>query len=371
MTFQPGANLYTQGFGSRPENVEVPVLSQVSPGVGDVNYPIGKRWINEALNAEFTLTSFSSSNGITTANWEVSAGGSFLISTVTTQDLTVVKPTAGNINLSGAGSTTTVGSGSTATVELTGLTNHAVLVGAGTTTITKLTVGTDGQVLTGNSAADPSFDAIGTKSGLTAHGVLLAEGASAFTATSVGTTGQVLIGSSGADPAFGALGVNSGLTGIVLGNTNSAFTTTTFTAATSFVPAFALGTPGDSAWTYSSRVGRYTQIGAVVYFTAQLVWSNFTNSTGSGTWQLNLPVAADAIAFTGHIHISGSGIDANAETANLPANFTGEIGTGATTVILSVEEGGIANAANALFNLTVTQVLTAGTMNVSGWYFAA
>lgn len=161
------------------------------------------------------------------------------------------------------------------------------------------------------------------------------------------------------------------LTGLAIGNGTSAFTATTFTPATAFTPAFALATPGDSAWTYSSQLGRYCRIGPIVYFNAQIVWTNFTNTTGSGTWQLNLPVTSGAFASCGQVKISGSGINAGAETANLPANFLGVVGNAASTIVLSVEEGGVGNAANALFNLTVTQVKTTGTMNVSGFYFAA
>lgn len=317
------------------------------------------------------------------ATWAILGGGSGAVATLTGDSGGAVSPTGGNITITGgttghtfAGSSSTLTLGGTLGVAnggtgATTLTTHGVLVGEGTSAIAALAVGSTGQVLIGSSAADPAFGALGVNSGLTAHGVLIGEGNSAIVATSVGTTGQVLIGSSAADPAFAALGVNSGLSGLVLGNNNSAFTTTSFTAAGSFVPAFSLGTPGDSSWTYSSRVGRYTQIGALVFFVAELVVSNFTNSTGSGNWQLNLPVTSGAFARTGHIHISGSGINASAQTANLPANFVGEIGSGANVVVLSVEEGGTGNASSALFNLTVSQVLTSGTYTVTGWYFAA
>ena len=69
MTVQHGANLYTQGFGSRPENVEIPHIDVRPPGVTDVNYPIGKRWIDQIGNAAYTLTSVSASLGTLSANW--------------------------------------------------------------------------------------------------------------------------------------------------------------------------------------------------------------------------------------------------------------------------------------------------------------
>lgn len=91
-------------------------------------------------------------------------------------------------------------------------------------------MGTDGQVLTGNSGADPSFAAIGTKSGLTTHGLLLAQGAGAFSATAVGTNGQVLVGVTGSDPVWGTVSLTTGVTGIlpiVNGGTNASSMTNT------------------------------------------------------------------------------------------------------------------------------------------------
>lgn len=191
MTVQPGANLYTQGFGSRPEGVEIPHFDVRAPTIYDVNYPVGKRWIYSTTNTEYSLTSLTSSNGVVSATWTLLGAGSGDLNTLTTQDSTIVTPTSGNINLSGSGSTTTVGSGSTATVELTGLTNHAVLVGAGSTTITKLTVGTNGQVLIGSTGADPAFGTLSSTTGLTFTGgagtlaVNIAQGG--FKANSVAT----------------------------------------------------------------------------------------------------------------------------------------------------------------------------------------
>lgn len=74
-----------------------------------------------------------------------------------------VSPTANNINTLGTGSITVVGNPgtSTLTTQLTGLTNHNVLVGAGTATITNVAPSTAGFVLTSNGAsADPSFQTI-------------------------------------------------------------------------------------------------------------------------------------------------------------------------------------------------------------------
>jgi hypothetical protein len=69
---------------------------------------------------------------------------------------------AHNIDTVGSGSITIVGDPgtNTLTTQLTGLTDHAVLIGAGTDTITKLIPNTAGYVLTDNGAGvDPSWQA--------------------------------------------------------------------------------------------------------------------------------------------------------------------------------------------------------------------
>ncbi|MEO8253197.1 MAG: hypothetical protein ABI554_02335, partial [Flavobacterium sp.] len=84
-------------------------------------------------------------------------GGTSVLKTLTPDSGGAQSPTAGNINTPGSGSITTVGSGSTITTQLTGLTNHAVLIGAGTSTITKVgPVAATGSVLQSNGVgSDP------------------------------------------------------------------------------------------------------------------------------------------------------------------------------------------------------------------------
>jgi len=71
--FQPGANLYGIGVGSRPENVEVPFLGTTAPASTNTNFPLGKVWIDTVGNRTYTLTSFSSAGGVLSATW--SSGG--------------------------------------------------------------------------------------------------------------------------------------------------------------------------------------------------------------------------------------------------------------------------------------------------------
>lgn len=113
---QPGAMLYTQGFGSRPENVEVPVIMSRNPASTDVAYPVGKRWVNTVAGSEYTLTSLSSVGGTLSATWALLGGASGDVNTLTGDSGGAVSPTAGNINVVGSNGIKTSGSGSTLTI---------------------------------------------------------------------------------------------------------------------------------------------------------------------------------------------------------------------------------------------------------------
>jgi len=264
MTFQPGAMLYTQAFGSRPENVEVPVYATRDPNSNDILYPLAKRWLNTVSGSLFYLSKLSSSGGIITPTWtlvSLSTGG---IQSVTTDDATVVVPTAGNINLAGSGSIATTGSVSTATVALTGLTNHALLVGAGTSTITKLALGTANQLLaSGGASADPAWTTATYPLTVTAGSLLVATAANVIGQIADVATGQLLAsGGVGVIPSYtGSPSVSGSLTAgttitatlgnitatngnIVLGTLGNKFIVPTGTNASAGTSAAMSGTPG-------------------------------------------------------------------------------------------------------------------------------
>jgi len=113
----------------------------------------------------FVATSPGSSNQVLTSNGaaadpsfkDVSASGA--ITRIVVNSGGSQTPVNGEFSILGTGSTTSIGSANSATVQLTGLTNHAVLVGAGTATITKVgPTATAGQVLqSAGASADPAF----------------------------------------------------------------------------------------------------------------------------------------------------------------------------------------------------------------------
>lgn len=148
------------------------------------------------------LAAFDSADFTVDANGFVSGSTTGFIKTLTGNSGGAISPTANNINTLGTGSITIAGSGSTLTTQLTGLTNHNVLVGAGTATITNVAPSaTSGIPLVSNgSSADPSFTTAvvaGGGTGVTSATAyaLLAGGTTstgAFQSLTSGSSGQIL-----------------------------------------------------------------------------------------------------------------------------------------------------------------------------------
>lgn len=128
------------------------------------------------------------------------SGGTTPIETITGNSGGAESPdSGGNFNVVGTGSITVAGTANTETVQLTGLTNHAVLVGAGTATITKVGPGaTTGSVLQNNAAADPSYSTASYPSTATGTGKILRADGTNWTPTTAtypdtaGASGNVL-----------------------------------------------------------------------------------------------------------------------------------------------------------------------------------
>jgi len=192
--------------------------------------------------ATFTGRTFQAGTGITISNTDgisgnttisLSGGGAATEHLTGNTGGTLNPDGSNNFNTLGTGSITIAGSGSTLTTQLTGLTNHAVLVGAGTATITKVgPTATAGQVLqSGGSSADPVFStatypatttinqilyssAANTVSELTTanRGVLTTGATGIPIITALGTDGQLIIGSTAGAPAAATLTQGTGIT---------------------------------------------------------------------------------------------------------------------------------------------------------------
>lgn len=193
--------------------------------VGSGNTITTKVQISQAIAASnatnIGLSAFNSAHFSVDANGFVSiTAGTGVLQTLTGNTGGAIAPVLGNINTIGTGSITIAGAGNTLTTQLTGLTNHAVLVGAGTATITKVgPTAIAGQVLqSAGSLADPVFSTATYPSTTTINQLLYSSAANVvggvtgvtravLTTTSTGvpiwravTDGQLIIGSSSSQP---------------------------------------------------------------------------------------------------------------------------------------------------------------------------
>ena len=279
MGFQPGANLYTQGFGSRPENVEVPHIDTRAPATSDVNYPVGKVWINTSGNTAYILTSLTSFNGSVTANWEATGGGSSAIATINTN-----APVGGNYTLAGtanqiavaqsAGTTTfsvpsspsfagTVTSGTGFTATTGNITATTGAVSANTT----VTAGTGVTATTGNIVATAGAVSAGTT-------VTGGTGVTATTGNITATNGNIVLGTAG-NKINVATGANASA------GTSAAMTAGAVTVATTAVTASSL------IFAIPATLGTVTDPQAV-YVSAITPNTSFTltsaDATDTSTW---------------------------------------------------------------------------------------
>lgn len=132
-------------------------------------------------------------------SWQA-GGGTGTLSTLTGNTGGAISPTGGNINTLGTGSITIAGAGSTLTTQLTGLTNHNVLVGAGTATISNVAPSATSGVplVSQGAAADPAFGTAVVAGGGTGLTSLVAYAVMAGGTTSTGNVQQVSgLGNSG------------------------------------------------------------------------------------------------------------------------------------------------------------------------------
>lgn len=268
--FQPGNMTPAQANALSPNLVSFPVIANGAPSIYDTQYPLGKMWVDTVAGVYYGLSSFSSSGGVLTANWAFLGSTAGDLQTITTEDMTVVTPVSGNINLVGDGSIETVGAGDTATVQLTGLTDHNVLIGQGTTTIGLVAPSATAGValVSAGAAADPIFGEISPAGGgtgitsITAHNLIVGDGTDPVHLLAPSATIGVAVVSAGAaaDPVYGTVVVEGGGTGAT-SLTDHAVLVGSGTAA---VTALAVGATGetlmgstgaDPGWTASPSFG--------------------------------------------------------------------------------------------------------------------
>lgn len=163
------------------------------------------------------------------------------------------------------------------------------------------------------------------------------------------------------------------LTGLLMGNGTSAVTAigSTTVGATGWTPTIALATPGSSSFGTLAGNGRYSILGNICYFTAQLSWASFTVGSGSGAVQLSLPVASGAFAWAGQGIASGTGISTSITTAF--GGYELVIGSGVSVATINCMGAIASTPTNATLTVGTNATVVNGseTFNYSGWYFVS
>lgn len=200
----------------------------------------GQLWIGTtAVNAGGThinVNTLTAGTGVTITNGPGTitiglTGGGAAVEHLTADSGGQLNPDgSNNFNLLGSGSITTIGLGSTITTQLTGLTNHAVLVGAGTTTITKVgPTATSGQILqSAGAAADPAFSTATYPATTTINQILYSSSANVVSGLATANRGVLTTGATGI-PVITALATDGQL---IIGSTAGAPAAATLTAGT-------------------------------------------------------------------------------------------------------------------------------------------
>lgn len=251
------------------------------------------------------LSNYNSAQFSVDANGFVSlAGGGLAIDSISPNSGTdpIVPDANGKVSIVGTGSVTTVGSLNTETIQLTGLTNHAVLVGAGTATITNVgPTATAGQVLqSAGAAADPAFStatypltttinqilyssAANTVTGLASanRGVVTTSSTGVPVVTAINGNGLLIIGSGSSQPAAANLTAGTGVS--IVNAANSITINAAASVATSYNADSGSATPSANVLTLSGSGSIATSASGSTVTTALTGLTNHNVLIGAGT----------------------------------------------------------------------------------------
>lgn len=250
MTFQPGAAVYTQGFGTAPSGPNYPVYVAAAPTSATVNGPSGVFQVGQLLVQPgvgiWHLLQLTSSGGSLAATWvQVANATGDILAVLGTANQITSTTSAGTATLSLPSAITTPGS-LTTTTTLTAGSSLAVTTSA--TVGTSLGVGTTITATLGNITATNGNVVLGT-----AGNKILSTSVGTTTSAGANSFGSVALSSGAATVATTAVTANSliFLTCQALGSVSvaSGLTVTAKTASTSFVITASQGTDTSTiAW---------------------------------------------------------------------------------------------------------------------------
>lgn len=201
MGYKVSSNNPLAYMGVEPTTPAQFVVFPKDPTPNNINFNLGTQWLNSMTQVPWILVNLAGGKA-TWIKFAASGGGAVL--TLTTEDATVVPPSAGNIDIYGGTGITTVGNAgdSTVTIDLevpvsvanggtgaTTFTPDSLLLGNGTSGITALGVATDGQIPIGSTGNPPVLATITAGSGIT-----VTDGPGSITIAATGpATGHPLI----------------------------------------------------------------------------------------------------------------------------------------------------------------------------------
>jgi hypothetical protein len=166
MTEQRSNQLYSANTGTATTDAFITILQAFPPSQQDINYPIGKRWVDTTSNVDYILANLFVQNGVVLANWiSLASGGPGTTEKLKGNSGGAVGPDGSSvINVVGDASTINiVGNPSTNTLTANVIlpsSDYSVLVGE-VSSINGVAPGTTGQFLQTNGPGQlPSWETI-------------------------------------------------------------------------------------------------------------------------------------------------------------------------------------------------------------------